>query len=221
MASIPKTARILDIGCSGGAIGKALRERGFTALEAIEIDEETRERARPVYNRIEASIEPFLASVSSSKEARFDVLLLLDVIEHMAEPEAFLTTASQVLNPGGIILLSVPNITHWSVRLPMLFGCFNYTERGILDRTHLQFFTTRRVREIPAQVSSLALQVHQGSIAPAEFVLPQWISNSAWFEVVRRVRRFAAYAWPSMFAFQHLAVLHRTAEATTSSIQPK
>lgn len=210
METIPKSARILDVGCGSGAVGRALRERGFTHLDAVEIDDETREKARPTYGQIESSIEPFLARARPAPDtSRFDILLLLDVIEHMAEPERFLRDASELLSPAGKILLSVPNITHWSVRLPMLCGCFNYTERGILDRTHLQFFTTRRVRDIQRHVPSLKLQTQQGSIAPAEFVLPEWISHSSWFEGIRQIRRVGACAWPGLFAFQHLALFER------------
>lgn len=210
LRSLPPTAAVLDIGCGSGAIGRALRESGFSALDAIEIDAEARQAVRPIYRRLEASLDPYLAPTSQAASAvRYDAILLLDVIEHMAEPEAFLERCLSLLAPGGIFLISVPNITHWSVRLPMLFGHFEYTERGILDRTHLQFFTTERVRRLSTRIPGLELVRHEGSIAPAEFVLPRWISNSSWFEGIRRIRRFGAEIWPSLFAFQHVALFRR------------
>jgi 2-polyprenyl-3-methyl-5-hydroxy-6-metoxy-1,4-benzoquinol methylase len=202
---------VLDIGCGSGAIGRALKERGFSAVDAIEINAEARQAVGPIYRRLEASLDPYLVPASeAARVPKYDAILLLDVIEHMAEPEAFVERCRSVLAPGGLLLISVPNITHWSVRLPMFFGRFEYTERGILDRTHLQFFTTERVRRLAHRNSGLELVRHDGSIAPAEFVLPQWVSNSSWFEVARRVRRFGAKLWPSLFAFQHVALFrHR------------
>lgn len=193
---------VLDIGPGSGVIGAALKERGFTDLSAVEIDAEARDHVKPIYNTVSDSIEHF-----GSK--RFDIILLLDVIEHMAEPEKFLSRAAQALKDGGIILLSVPNIAHWSVRFQLLFGFFCYTNRGLLDRTHLQFFTRSRVKNIPSAVPALENAELNASIPPVELVVPKAISDSRAFEVLSECHLLFARTLPGMFAYQHLCVLKK------------
>ena len=74
----------------------------------------------------------------------YDLILLLDVLEHLVDPVGTLKRLSTLLKPGGHVIVSVPNIAHLSVSLPLLFGRrFTYTEAGILDRTHLKFFVEK------------------------------------------------------------------------------
>jgi SAM-dependent methyltransferase len=203
-AKLPPTTRVLDIGCGSGAIGRELKAKGWQSLKAVEIDAAARDNARGIYSQIESPIEPF-------RGQKFDLILLLDVIEHMTEPEKFLHEASSLLTPGGIILVSVPNVAHWSVRLPLLFGWFHYTERGLLDRTHLQLFTRARVNRFTQSIPSLRIVSQSGSIEPAEFVLPEAIHSTRWFEGLRHFRLALARMLPGFFAFQHLVVLKKSA----------
>src|SRR6185437_11908362 len=76
-----------------------------------------------------------------SELERYDLILLLDVLEHLVDPEGVLKRLSKSLSPGGKVIVSVPNIAHFSVSLPLLLHRqFTYTDAGILDRTHLKFF---------------------------------------------------------------------------------
>ena len=68
-------------------------------------------------------------------------MLLLDVLEHLKSPETILDQCHDVLAAGGLAVISLPNVANITVRLSLLFGRFRYTDRGILDRTHLRFFT--------------------------------------------------------------------------------
>ena len=136
---IPQSARVLDIGAGSGAIGKRLMEKGFQNLSAVEIDARARDYITPIYKAVHESLNPY-------KNEKFDLILLLDVLEHTATPEQFLNEILELLAPGGTILISVPNIAHWSIRFSLLFGIFNYTDRGLLDKTHLQFFARKRLR---------------------------------------------------------------------------
>jgi 2-polyprenyl-3-methyl-5-hydroxy-6-metoxy-1,4-benzoquinol methylase len=80
---------------------------------------------------------------------RFDVVMCADVLEHMPEPETALRAAATAMRPGGIMVASIPNVRHWrAVVWPLLrHGTWTYTERGILDRTHLRFFTRRSMQD--------------------------------------------------------------------------
>lgn len=196
---VSTTARVLDIGPGSGVIGRALKDRGFGDLSAVEIDAAARAHVQSIYSRVSADLTDFTGQ-------KYDVILLLDVIEHMAEPEKFLATISNMLAPGGMVLVSVPNIAHWSVRFQLLFGFFCYTERGLLDKTHLQFFTRSRVRRFNQVVPALGCAEFDSSISPAELVLPIWMLAGPLFEIISRVRQAIARCLPGLCAYQHLAV---------------
>lgn len=198
----PTTARVLDIGSGSGAIGRALKDLGVTQLNAVEIDPAAREHVRDVYQRIEPSVAPF-------KNERFDLILLLDVLEHTPDPFAVFAEVAALLAPGGSMLISVPNVAHWSVRLPLMFGFFEYAERGIMDKTHLQFFTRRRFRRLCQSVTGIDLRELSCSIEPLELVLPSWIWNNPVFTAVARGRQALAKHLPGVLAYQHLALLQR------------
>ena len=75
------------------------------------------------------------------RQGPFDVVILADILEHLAEPAALLRLVARELNPGGMVLISVPNVARWSVRWHLMRGRFDYTETGIMDVTHLSWFT--------------------------------------------------------------------------------
>ena len=81
-------------------------------------------------------------------DSKFDVVMFADVLEHMPEPENALVAAARALAPGGVMIASIPSVRNWrAVLWPLLrHGTWTYTERGILDRTHLRFFTQRSMR---------------------------------------------------------------------------
>lgn len=203
LASFPASAAVLDIGPGSGVIGKALKERGFVDLSAVEIDPAARDHVRPIYQTVTDNLDAL-------GDRRFDIVLLLDVIEHMAEPEKFLKLVSSRLNAGGRILISVPNIAHWSVRFQLLFGFFQYTNRGLLDRTHLQFFTRSRVKKFGKIDPSLTAREFNSSIPPLELILPESVSTSSLFETSSQFRLKGARLLPGMFAYQHLCELQKT-----------
>ena len=76
-------------------------------------------------------------------EERFDVVLMGDVLEHLVYPDEVLRSVRQLLLPGGVIIVSLPNVVFWSQRLKTIFGRFDYQSIGLLDCTHLRFFTLR------------------------------------------------------------------------------
>ena len=85
---------------------------------------------------------------AAAKRTRFTRIVMLDVLEHLADPERVLREAAEVLEPRGRIVVSLPNVANLSVRIGLLFGRFRYGDRGILDRGHLRFYTRRTAREL-------------------------------------------------------------------------
>jgi len=101
----------------------------------------------PNYKRVvRASVENFLAS--SPVESSYDSILLSDVLEHLVDPLYVLHGLARHLTPGGKVVVSVPNVAHWSVRKDLLMGRWEYTDEGILDRTHLRFLTLATAAEL-------------------------------------------------------------------------
>lgn len=141
LALIPPSAKaILDIGCGAGALGAAIRARGQEArIVGVEISEEQAKRAEEHLDRVLCGDIvrefPFLMSDS------FDCVICGDVLEHLPDPASALSEARRVLKPDGCLVASIPNVAHWSVVEGLLRGEWEYQEAGILDDTHLRFFT--------------------------------------------------------------------------------
>jgi 2-polyprenyl-3-methyl-5-hydroxy-6-metoxy-1,4-benzoquinol methylase len=89
----------------------------------------------------------------------FDAIVFGDVLEHLADPACVLTLARRCLSPGGVIIVSVPNIAHWTVRLRLLFGRFEYRDGGIMDATHLRWFTRKTLLAMLAHAGLEATEV--------------------------------------------------------------
>jgi 2-polyprenyl-3-methyl-5-hydroxy-6-metoxy-1,4-benzoquinol methylase len=144
---VPKDARaLLDVGCGSGAFGRLVRsQRPQVELWAVEPDLASARAAEDIFDHVVVGTFPSELLPAS----RFDVVLCADVLEHMVEPADALRAAVKLMVPGGIMVASVPNIRHWRTALwPLLgHGTWTYTERGVLDRTHLRFFTRRSMRD--------------------------------------------------------------------------
>jgi 2-polyprenyl-3-methyl-5-hydroxy-6-metoxy-1,4-benzoquinol methylase len=179
-----RLGRVLDVGCGAGAVGRAIRARS-SELVGIELDPEAAARARDAYDRVlVGSAESHVAEAGGP----FDAILLYDLIEHLAAPEALLVTLRSVAAPNALLHVSVPNARHFSlVRDLLLRGTFGYTEWGHRDNTHLRWFTRR---DLVALLDSTGWHVERTAHAPlsaagrfaervtrglsAEFFVHQW-----------------------------------------------
>src|SRR6185369_17153957 len=136
-------SRVLDLGTGSGALGEHLREHAGCTVDGVTINEREAELARPHYRRVEVANldEPDWISAFSGEQ--FDFIVCADVLEHLREPEIALSASRQLLAPGGRVLISVPNAAYSGLVAELLQGDFTYREEGLLDRTHLRFFTRR------------------------------------------------------------------------------
>jgi SAM-dependent methyltransferase len=137
----PRADRVLEIGCGQGGTLAWLKSSGIARrTTGIEIDAAAAVLARQrVDSVIEGDADPALDALPAGA---FDLVLCLDVLEHLVDPWRTMARVTRVLRPGGAVILSVPNVRHYSVTLPLLWsGRWQYEEAGILDRTHLRFFT--------------------------------------------------------------------------------
>jgi O-antigen biosynthesis protein len=134
---------ILEIGCAAGATGKKLKELiPIDQYVGIEISEEAAVTARQHLERvIVADIENTDLTTCGLKQESFDLILALDVLEHLYDPWDALSTLMTYLRPGGHVVASIPNIQNVSVVRNLLKGNWKYEDAGLLDATHLRFFT--------------------------------------------------------------------------------
>ena len=144
---VPESARrILDVGCASGALGQALKARQWCEVIGIECVPEVADLARSALDQVYVGDVARIAP--SLPEAHFDCIVMADVLEHLVDPGVVLTALRPCLAPGGRLVVSVPNVRHWSVVRGLLEGRWDYAEAGLLDRTHLRFFTRDSIERL-------------------------------------------------------------------------
>ena len=142
--------RVLELGCGAGALGSKYKSANRGSYWCgIEIVEEQVERARKRLDQvicvdIEANFPKF-------EEEQFDALVIGDVLEHLRDPWRALQNLIGCIKPNGHVAICIPNVGHWSVVANLLAGNFTYEDSGILDRTHLRFFTGRSMIDLMSQ----------------------------------------------------------------------
>jgi len=140
---IPHDARrILDLGCSTGAFGGALKRRGEVTIFGVELDDEYAAEARMRLDRVVTSdVERFLAGPAPA-EAPFDCLVAADILEHLVDPWRALARAVDLLAPGSTVVVSLPNVICYRAIWQLLKGGrWPREDVGVFDRTHLRWFT--------------------------------------------------------------------------------
>ena len=146
---VPVGATVLDVGCWAGFAGRYLAaERGATVDGVEPVGEMAALAAGRGYREVLESTAEAAVAELAERPARYDAVLFLDVLEHLADPGSVLRATHGVLAPGGAILASIPNVAHWSVRKELAMGRFRYEPHGIMDATHLRFFTLATAEEL-------------------------------------------------------------------------
>lgn len=143
---IPDKTRVLDIGCSSGNFGEVLIKNKQCIVDGVEINQEDRALASKKLNKV----YDFNIENSFPEELRnvYDFVYFGDVLEHLIYPVRALKNSTQLLNDHGVILFSIPNMSHLLTRINILAGKFGYGETGLLDKTHLHFYDFKEVSRI-------------------------------------------------------------------------
>ncbi|PYQ61086.1 MAG: hypothetical protein DMF58_06020 [Acidobacteria bacterium] len=203
---------VLDVGCGFATTSQHIQQLGNRVL-GVESSAEAVKIARTrIGEVIEADLQQF------STERKFDTIIFADVLEHLAWPIGVLRQYKAMLKGGGSVIISLPNVGLWSVRLGLLFGRFHYDETGVLDRTHLRFFTRSSAIEMmrAAGFEPVRRTYNPGLARPlvplAKKLLggeggdPSAILESTPYRVYLKtaypIERTIARAWPGMLAFQ-------------------
>ena len=138
----PSGLRILDAGCAGGGNGALMKRAGAREVVGIEIDAAAAAKARKHLDKV---LLGDLAKVDLAPIADrpFDVVLMIDVLEHLVDPVSALLRMTDLLKPGGLVVASIPNVAHVWVIANLLAKRWPQRDRGIFDRTHVRFFAKR------------------------------------------------------------------------------
>ena len=192
--------KALDVGAADGFLAERLTAQGWS-VTALERNPELAARA---HGRCKEVVVADLESAPPLLHGPFDAIVYGDVLEHLSDPGAVLRALDQTLAPRGTVIVSVPNVAHLWVRLSLLAGRFDYADRGILDRTHLRFFTRRTLREL---LGAAGLTVVELAVTPVPLPLvvpPRW--HGRWLPRVHALSAGAARGWPGGLAYQFVAV---------------
>jgi SAM-dependent methyltransferase len=148
---------VLEAGCSTGYITKFLFERGCNVV-GIEIDPDAAEVAECWAERVVVGDLDDAETWNYVKDESFDVVVLCDVLEHLRDPLESMRQAVRKLKPSGYMVASLPNVAHGDVRIAMINGIFRYREWGLLDRTHVRFFTLETARQLFQEAGLVAVE---------------------------------------------------------------
>jgi SAM-dependent methyltransferase len=189
---------VLDVGCSDGQFGALVRKQGHR-VDGVDLV-----KHHGVGERLDDFVEADVSQGLPSSTPSYDVIIAGDILEHVVDPETLLKDIRDHLNPGGEILVSVPNFGHWYPRGKVALGRFDYDQRGPLDHTHVRFFTRRTFERL---VNTCGLVVVERDVvgSPVD-VLDRggesFVSRAA--RGAARADRAATAVWPTMFGYQFL-----------------
>ena len=216
-AHITKGARVLDLGCGSGAIGRFLKERDGEAAGAIDgltISAEEAQLATHDYRRVEvANLETAKLTELFAPHA-YDAIVCADVLEHIRHPERVLAACRELLAPDGRAFLSIPNAGYAGLLAELMAGELRYRPEGLLDETHLRFFTRRALMRLLAECrwQPLHVEVVQRALNESEFA-------AAFDALPPAVARYLL-ALPDALSYQFIVLARPLAEGEEAAPPP-
>ncbi len=188
-------AKVLELGVGDASLTQRLSEAG-ALVDGVEIDQESAELARPYCHSIRLHDLNDLAGLDL--EEGYDIVIAADVLEHLVEPEAMLSTIKKHLKRGGLLTVSLPNVANAYVRLNLMLGRFPRHTKGILDETHLHFYTLSGMRRLLAK-TGWVIKVEEVTSIPLAVVFPFLLKPpfkfllTIWFGLTRMLKGLFGY----------------------------
>lgn len=232
LRSLGRPRTVLDVGCGVGQNGAVLRTRGARVV-GLERDPAAIALARGALDEVHDVDLTDDASVRAALGARtFDVVLFADVLEHLAEPLSVLKRLAAYAGDDGHVVVSLPNVAAWTVRLGLLAGRFEYEASGILDETHLRFFTLETAKRLCQEAGLEVLSLDQNPMlarALKPLVMKTLVTEGgppltsspayrAYQAFVRPLEDTLARRSPELLAFQHVLVARKPPRARKLSL---
>lgn len=145
---VGENKRVLELGSAVGSMTRLMKEINGCTVVAMELDPEMAQKAEPYCERMVFGNVESMDLDAAFGEDRFDVIVAADILEHLYDPWACLRKTRKFLKPEGYLVVSVPNVAHNALLAQLLSGRFPYQEKGLLDRTHLRFFTRLNLEDM-------------------------------------------------------------------------
>ena len=190
---------LLDLGAAQGDMAQLLTGAGFR-VTAVEGDPHLAALANDKCHRV---VVADLDKPLPRLDTEFDVAVCGDVLEHLQAPLMVLKDIKQQLKPTSLVVISVPNIAHLWMRWQLATGRFNYMDRGILDRTHLRFFTLKSFRQLLKDAGLTILELTATPV-PLPLLVSQRYHGSV-LDAVHGTSALLARTWKTMFGYQFIA----------------
>ena len=187
-------SRVLDLGCSSGLLSERIRAMGH---HVTGVDREA--FPETLKNVDEFAVGDLEDGIPAEVGTGYDVVIAADVLEHLRRPERLLDDIKHVMNPGGRLLVSVPNFGHWYPRTRTMLGVFDYDQRGILDRTHYRFFTRK---SLDRMLRNAGFEVRRRTEVGLPFDVLSGESKGLLARILRALDRVTVTVRPTLFAYQ-------------------
>jgi len=193
---------ILDVGAAQGMLGHSIQDTGLT-IDGIEANPQWAEMARPLYRNVWACY----AEQAPLEPKAYKLIVCGDVLEHMPDPVGVLKKLIEASADDAKFIISLPNVAHLAIRLMLLFGKFPKMERGILDKTHLQFFTKDTALDMIRAAGLRAEKVSCTGV-PLDEVWKNG-EGKALYKLMVRSQHLALSIAPRLFGFQWIILASR------------
>jgi 2-polyprenyl-3-methyl-5-hydroxy-6-metoxy-1,4-benzoquinol methylase len=190
-----RPAATLDVGAAQGILGQLLADSGLM-IDAIEPNNEWAEAAKPYYRRVMNST----VEAAELGENTYDCIVCADVLEHLPDPLSTLKRLRSAAKPDATFIISLPNVAHMAVRTMLFFGRFPKMERGILDKTHLHFFTKDTAKNLLTD-ADLKIERTLTTVVPLED-----FGNGVISKAMMGMQRLAVSVAPRLFAMQWIFI---------------
>jgi methionine biosynthesis protein MetW len=198
---IDAESRVLDVGCGTGVVSEIIKAVTNATITGIEPD------ATRVKAALARGLDVKLGLLDMdfvAKHGLFDYIVFADVLEHLENPAALVKVATKALKPGGAIIASVPNVAHWFVRVDLLRGRFDYQDCGIMDATHLRWFTKKTITSF---FTSQGFRVDAVDYT-VNIALPDYIHRLPWrwipFSLKKTIVKLLSMVFPELFGCQFI-----------------
>lgn len=141
---------ILDVGCGEGVLGTALKKQSNNVeVHGLDVSTKAIHKARDILDEVAVfDLEGKDNLPGFVRDTQYDAVIITEVLEHLFFPERVLKRLREVLSPSTSIIITVPNVLFWKNRLRILRGYFEYTDKGLMDRGHIHFFSWRSLQEV-------------------------------------------------------------------------
>jgi 2-polyprenyl-3-methyl-5-hydroxy-6-metoxy-1,4-benzoquinol methylase len=195
--ALPSRSKVLDVGTASGMLARRSGNKSlrFFGIEAVA---EWAESAKPFYEKMWTCS---LDDAPTEALRGYDAVVLGDVLEHMPAPDIALTRLVDQQPSGCKFIVSVPNVVNLWVRLHLLMGRFDYAERGILDRTHLRFFTRKT---LSAMVKETGLEILSIRVTPIPLELVSPFFSSGFGRVLHSAFAGLTSLMPTLLGYQFI-----------------